>query len=139
MTTYYDRLNVSPQATQEEIKDRYRFLANAYHPDKFSNADQKKQAEDEFKEINQAYEVLSVPAKRRAYDRSLKFPGSAFPEDGQPLPPIELPSIRSIVRVLSIFLLFYLVFFITARLGLGALLVTVLLIFGLAYWQYRRK
>ena len=138
MTTYYDLLSLSPQASQEEIRERFRFLAKAYHPDKFSGAAHKKQAEEEFKKINQAYEVLSVSAKRRAYDRSLGFPNTSRPQDSPSLPQLELPSLQSLVRTTAIVLLLYLVFSTALRLGLVSLLVAILLVTGLAYLQYAR-
>ena len=63
---YYNILGVEKSASQEEIKKAYRKLAVKYHPDK--NKDDK-QAEDKFKEIAEAYEVLKDPAKRKQYDR----------------------------------------------------------------------
>jgi len=62
---YYEVLGVGRQSTQEEIKKAYRRLAREYHPDVNKNAD----AETRFKEINEAYEVLSDEQKRAAYDR----------------------------------------------------------------------
>jgi molecular chaperone DnaJ len=62
---YYKILGVSPKATLEEIKKAYRRLANTYHPDKNPG---NKEAEEKFKEINEAYEVLSDKDKRRQYD-----------------------------------------------------------------------
>lgn len=62
---YYSILGVDKKATQEEIKKAYRKLANKYHPDK--NPDSKT-AEDKFKEVNEANEVLSNPDKRKQYD-----------------------------------------------------------------------
>jgi len=64
---YYEVLGVSRNATEEEIKQAFRRLALKYHPDR--NADNRKEAEERFKEISEAYEVLSDPKKRAAYDR----------------------------------------------------------------------
>lgn len=63
---YYEILGVSKNATQEEIKKAYRKLAKAYHPD--ANPGDKK-AEEKFKEISEAYEVLGNEEKRRQYDQ----------------------------------------------------------------------
>ena len=62
---YYETLGVSKNADQEEIKKAYRKLALKYHPDR-NKGDQA--AEDRFKEIGEAYAVLSDPEKRRQYD-----------------------------------------------------------------------
>jgi len=62
---YYATLGVSKAATEKEIKQAYRKLARKHHPD-VNPGD--KQAEQRFKEINEAYEVLGDPAKRRKYD-----------------------------------------------------------------------
>jgi curved DNA-binding protein len=63
---YYQALGVSKSASQNEIKKAYRKLARQYHPD--VNPDDT-QAEERFKEINEAYEVLSDPDKRGKYDQ----------------------------------------------------------------------
>jgi DnaJ-domain-containing protein 1/TM2 domain-containing membrane protein YozV len=68
MDNYYQILGVSTHASTEEIKERFRFLAQAYHPDKFANAEHKTQAEEQFKKINGAYQILSDPRKRTEYD-----------------------------------------------------------------------
>ncbi|MEI6847781.1 MAG: molecular chaperone DnaJ [Chlorobiaceae bacterium] len=63
---YYEVLGVSRSATKDEIKKAYRKLALQFHPDK--NPDNK-DAEEHFKEVNEAYEVLSNDDKRRRYDQ----------------------------------------------------------------------
>ena len=63
---YYKVLGVGKNASDEEIKKAYRKLARKYHPDRNSGD---KQAEERFKEISQAHDVLSDPEKRKDYDR----------------------------------------------------------------------
>jgi curved DNA-binding protein len=63
---YYETLGVSKTASDEEIRSAFRKLARKYHPDV---AKDKKTAEEKFKEINEAYEVLSDPEKRKKYDQ----------------------------------------------------------------------
>jgi len=62
---YYETLGVARDASEDDIKKAFRKLARQYHPDVAKN---KKQAEEKFKEINEAYEVLGDSAKRKRYD-----------------------------------------------------------------------
>jgi len=63
---YYETLGVSKTASEDEIKSAFRKLARKHHPDV---AKDKKAAEEKFKQINEAYEVLSDPEKRQRYDQ----------------------------------------------------------------------
>src|ERR1700751_4023038 len=73
---YYEVLGVDRTATDEEIKRAYRKLAVKFHPDK--NPDDP-HAEEKFKELGEAYDVLMDPDKRAAYDR---FGHAAFAQGG---------------------------------------------------------
>ncbi|RMA77459.1 molecular chaperone DnaJ [Metamycoplasma subdolum] len=68
---YYEVLGISKDATEKEIKSAYRKLAMQYHPDRNKEPD----AEEKFKEVSEAYEVLSDASKREKYD---KFGHQAF-------------------------------------------------------------
>jgi len=67
---YYEMLGIPRDASNEEIKKVYRRLARQYHPDVNPG---KKEAEEKFKDIGQAYEVLSDPSKRAQYDQYSRF------------------------------------------------------------------
>lgn len=71
MKNYYEELEVSNKASKEVIEKAYKVLAKKYHPD--TNTDENKaQAEEKFKKLNEAYEVLSDAQKRNQYDLELK-------------------------------------------------------------------
>ncbi|WP_448820108.1 molecular chaperone DnaJ [Cetobacterium sp.] len=78
---FYEVLGIAKGASDTEIKKAYRKAAMKYHPDKFSGANEseKKEAEDKFKEINEAYQILSDENKRAQYDR---FGHAAFENGG---------------------------------------------------------
>ncbi|MBD6616381.1 J domain-containing protein [Komarekiella sp. 'clone 1'] len=79
---YYAILGVSKTASPEEIKQAFRKLARKFHPDVNPN---NKQAEARFKEVNEAYEVLSDPDKRKKYDQFGQYwkqAGEGFPSGG---------------------------------------------------------
>src|SRR6185436_1281088 len=62
---YYETLNVPRSASADEVKKAYRRLARKYHPD----VSKEKNAEEKFKQVQEAYEVLKDPEKRAAYDQ----------------------------------------------------------------------
>jgi curved DNA-binding protein CbpA len=72
MKTFYELLDLEPGATQDQIREQYLFLIQAWHPDKFPNAAQKAKAEEKTKEINAAYESLRNSVKRAEYDRRIR-------------------------------------------------------------------
>ena len=79
---YYRILEVNKSATQEEIKKAFRKSARKYHPDVNQG---NKDAEERFKEVNEAYEVLSDPEKRQKYDQFGQYwkqAGQGFPGGG---------------------------------------------------------
>lgn len=78
MSSYYDVLGVAKSAGDAEIKKAYRKLAMKWHPDKNNNSEE---SNTKFKEISEAYEVLSDPSKRSDYDRYGKD-GPGVPSSG---------------------------------------------------------
>jgi len=107
--TYYEILEVEPGASGERIREQYLFLVQAWHPDKFTRADQKARAEEMTKEINAAYDVLHNPARRAEYNRKLQSakktepkqpaprqaPPPPAPPRPAPVPPIMKKTVRS--------------------------------------------
>ncbi|HSW35672.1 MAG TPA: DnaJ C-terminal domain-containing protein [Candidatus Limnocylindrales bacterium] len=86
---YYELLEVPRSATDKEIKAAYRKLARKWHPD-LHPANEKKEAEEKFKRINEAYEVLKDSEKRERYDRL----GSRWKEGQDFRPPPDMNGTR---------------------------------------------
>ncbi|MEO8803093.1 MAG: DnaJ C-terminal domain-containing protein [Rudaea sp.] len=78
---YYDILGIKPESNDAEIKSAYRKLARKFHPD----VSKESGAEEKFKSVNEAYEALKDPGKRRAYDQ-LRSSGYRPGDDFQPPP-----------------------------------------------------
>lgn len=76
MKDYYQILGVPDNTSQEDIKRAFRKLAFKYHPD--TNPGKEKQAEEKFKEINEAYGVLGDKGKRQQYDFARRFGGAGY-------------------------------------------------------------
>lgn len=83
---FYEILGVSKDASEEEIKKSYKRAAMKWHPDRWVNGtdEEKKAAEEKFKEISEAYEVLSDPQKRANYDNG------DFEFDGPGIDPMDI-------------------------------------------------
>ena len=91
MADYYEILGVNKNASDEEIKSAFKKLAMKFHPDRHVNDsdEEKKKAEEKFKEINEAYGVLSDPEKRRNYDTFGAADASGFDPFGD-IDPFEM-------------------------------------------------
>lgn len=93
---HYEVLGVSAQATGDEIRRRYRFLALAFHPDRHQrNAEHHHLAEQQIKRINEAYRVLSDPHLRAAFDATRRL---GVDEAGRPPASIYAQSLQDMAR-----------------------------------------
>ena len=101
---YYEVLGVSDNATADEIKSAYRRLARKYHPDVNPGDPRRKSAEERFKKLQEAYDVLSQQDARQQYDQSRE---QALVEDNENV--IKVPRLQFVVELnwqqkLSLFL-----------------------------------
>jgi curved DNA-binding protein CbpA len=87
----YTILGVHRSATAAQIKERFRFLSHAYHPDKFAADAHRRTAEEQFMRVNEAYQVLSDPVARARYDSahstSSNPPSQRAPRQASPSTP----------------------------------------------------
>jgi hypothetical protein len=89
MQDYYQILETSFGATQVEIRDQYRFLLHAWHPDKFPNPVDKIRAQEKTRLINEAYEILGDPRKRDKYNHAYHSPDNRTVHVGSSVNPID--------------------------------------------------
>ena len=72
MTNYYDVLGVARDASESEIRNKFRVLARENHPDRFTEPEKKRSAEDKFQLLTEAMNVLTNEARRKAHDAELE-------------------------------------------------------------------
>lgn len=72
LTSYYDVLGVSRDASESEVRVRFRLMARERHPDRFRDVVEKKAAEERFQLLTEAMNVLTNPARRKAHDLELE-------------------------------------------------------------------
>lgn len=94
---HYEALGIAPDAAPEEIREAWRFLLAAFHPDRFRDPAQRERALEITKRVNSAWQVLGDPALRQRYD--LRRPAAAAP-DGSATGPDEPVIAEPPVRVL---------------------------------------
>ena len=75
-------LGLAPNVAPEKIKEQFRFLAHAFHPDKHASPAHKARAGEMLRKITEAYRILSDPLQRAAYDKKRSMHGDAFEELG---------------------------------------------------------
>lgn len=80
MKDYYKILEITPNATNEEIRSQYFLLLHAWHPDKFPTGSLEDKATEKIKDINQAYYILSDPVRRMNYDRNIYYSSNSHQE-----------------------------------------------------------
>lgn len=78
----YHILGVAPNVAPEKIKEQFRFLAQAFHPDKHASPAHKERAGEMLRKITEAYRILSDPLQRAAYDKKRSMHGAALEELG---------------------------------------------------------
>ncbi|MFZ1768487.1 MAG: DnaJ domain-containing protein [Caldilinea sp.] len=96
---HYEVLGVSTLASDDEIRQRYRFLALAFHPDRYRrNSEHHHQAEQQIKRVNEAYRVLSDVQLRSAFDASRRLLGGVDPGIGRPAASVYAQSLQDMAR-----------------------------------------
>src|SRR5215207_8902568 len=78
----YHILGVAPNVAPEKIKEQFRFLAQAFHPDKHASPAHKARAGEMLRKITEAYRVLSDPLQRAAYDKKRSMQVAGVEEQG---------------------------------------------------------
>lgn len=104
--THYDRLELTPEATAEDLRQAFRTLSKRYHPDTTTLA--AATAAERFRAVQQAYDVLGDPQRRLAYDDQLRVnharrSGLSMPSESRPVAssPRAMPVATSLRRALS--------------------------------------
>jgi len=93
----YDVLGVATTATDDEIRAAYRTLVARYHPDKHAGNPLEGLAAEKAAELNRAYQILSDPRRRTAYDRGPAKPGATINENGGRAAARKPPSLTKLI------------------------------------------